>query len=252
MLAGLKRKFPKLDVNEVLRGAQISTSYPKGLVHHQLEFGGDASGRSIVKSVLALAHHAGVPTGGCQDALAYLRDPAGSPCFGYYYASDLVTNRPAEVPLHCVGIDANPESGLILGYAEYYGLQRVVLCLGRNYSGERLRACHAVDPRSGVQLDLSVQLSFSESDIQEIYDYKMIPDGAVSNAFAEVLPAALKRQFEVERSRVIDQAVAYAFANCGAKPGEMLTKEHIQKLSRLVAEKITPFVLHHRAKRDPP
>lgn len=245
MLAGVKRKYPKLDVDRILADAKMSTAYPEGLVHHQLEFGGAISGRSVVKSVLAMAHHAGIPTSLCHDALDYLRNPAATPCFGYYQATDLVLDRPPEVPLNCVSVEANPDTGLILGYAEYFGVQRVVVCLARRYAGGPVRACYAVDPRSGTRLDLSIRLGFSEAEIDAIYDYKMIPDGAIQEAFAKVMPAAIKKKFEAERDRVTREAVEYAFANCGAKPGEMLTEEHVKRLSRLVVEKLTPFILHN-------
>ena len=249
ILAGVKRKYPKLDVDRILADAQMSTSYPKGLVHHRLDFGGEISGRSIVKSVLAMAHHAGIPTDICHDALGYLRNSSATPCFGYYQATDLVLDRPPEVPLNCVSVEANPDTGLILGYAEYFGVQRVVVCLGRRYAGGPVRACYAVDPRTGTRLDLSIRLGFGEAEIKAIYEYKMIPDGAIQEAFAKVMPAAIKRKFEAERDRVVGEAAEYAFANCGAKPGEMLTEEHVTKLSRLVAEKLTPFILHNVARR---
>lgn len=248
MLAGVKRKYPNVDIDRILAGAQVSRAYPKGLVHHRLEFGGQVSGRSIVKSVLAMAKHAGVLISVYQDALNYLRDPVAAPCFGYYQATDLVTDRPPEVPLHCVSVEANPDTGLILGYAEYFGVNRVVVCLGRRYTGARVEACYAIDPRTGVPLDVSVRLGFNEAEIDAIYDYKMIPDNAIQDAFANVMPAAIKKKFEANRNRVTKDAVEYAFANCGARPGEMLTEEHVTKLSKLMIEKLTPFVLHNLAR----
>jgi len=248
MLAGVKRKYRNVDIDRILADAQMSTAYPKGLVHHCLEFGGELSGRSIVKSVLAMAHHAGIPTSLCHDALDYLQDPSAAPCFGHYQATDLVVDRPPEVPLNCVGVEANPDTGLVLGYAEYFGVYRVVVCLSRRYAGGRVQECYAIDPRTGVKLDLSISLGFSEAEIKAIYDYEMIPDGAIQEAFAKVMPAAIKKQFEAERERVTTEAVEYAFANCGANPGEMLTKEHVKKLSRLMAEKLVPFILHNLAR----
>ena len=252
MLAGVKRKYPTVDVDQILADAQMSTSYPKGLVHHRLEFGGEVSGRSVVKSVLAMAHHAGVPATACRDALDYLRNSSAAPCFGYYQATDLVLDRPPEVPLNCVSVEANPDTGLILGYAEYFGVHRIVVCLGRRYEGSRVQACYAVDPRTGTQLDLSIRLGFTEAEIAAIYDYKMIPDGAIQEAFARVMPAAIKAQFEEERNRVTSEAVEYAFANCGAKPGEVLTEDHVKKLSRLATERLTPFILHNLARSPMP
>ena len=94
MLAGVKRKYPSVQVDRILSDAQRVTTYPKGLVQHRLELGGAISGRSIVKTALAMAHYAGVPTGGCHDALNYLRNSEASPCFGFYQATDLVVDRP--------------------------------------------------------------------------------------------------------------------------------------------------------------
>jgi hypothetical protein len=248
MLEGVKRKYPNANIDQILSGAQHSTVYPKGMVHHQLGIGGEVSGRSIVKSVMALAHHAGVPIRACGDALNYLRDPAAPPCFGYYQATDLVSTRSAEVPLHCVSVEASPDTRLILGYAEYFGIHRVVVCLGRNYADDRVRSCYAIDPRTGERFDLSVRLAFTEAQIEDIYAYKMIPDGAIEEAVAKVMPAALKKRFEAEQDRVFKEATEYAVANCGAKPGDMLTEEHVKKLSHLMVKKLTPFILHNIAR----
>jgi len=60
-----------------------------------------------------------------------------------------------------------------------------------------------------------------------------------------VVPTALKRKFEAEKNRVIHDAVQYAFANCGAKEGEILTAEQVKRLSGLAIEKMMPFILHN-------
>lgn len=251
VLAGLKRKYPDIDVEKELAQAQVTTAYPVGAIHHQLDFGGAVSGRSIVKSALALAHKINIPLESCAEAVTYLRQAEAPACFGYYYASDLLAQRPAEVPLHCVAVDADPKTGLVLGYAEYFGIHRVVLCLGRTHKGSAIKGVYAIDPRNGKKLDLKVHLRFSEREIEAIYAYEMIPDGSMQAAFASVFPAVLKRQHEAERARVIGAAVEYAFANCGAKPGEMLTEEHIKKLSGLIGQRMTPWLLANIQRRRP-
>jgi hypothetical protein len=66
-----------------------------------------------------------------------------------------------------------------------------VVCLGRRYAGGRIQACYAVDPRTGIQLELSITLGFSEAEIEAIYDYKMIPDGAIQEAILHNLARSL-------------------------------------------------------------
>jgi hypothetical protein len=244
LLEGLRRKNSDIDVEAVLASAEVRHSYAKGMVHFQLEFGNQLAGRSIVKSMLSLAHDAGIAVDRCHDALAYLREADGAPCFGYYWDRDVVAERPPAVPLHCVAIEASPETGLILGYAEYYGIYRAVGCLGRGFTGERTRHVYALDPRTGAALDLKVDLSFSATDIESIYEDNQVNPEVLRAAFGRVFGPELQAQHEAERDRVLKEAVAYAWANCGAKEGEMLTHEHRHTISRLFAERVVPLVLH--------
>lgn len=245
ILKGVKQKYPNINTEQLLANAEFSSSYPTGMVHHQLDFGGEVSGRSIVKSALALAHHTGIHANLCNDAIQYLRDPAASACFGYYQATDLVANRPLETPLHCVGINANPLTGLILGYAEYFGIYRVVICLGKGYCGDVVESSYAIDPRTGKELNLSINLNFNQCEIDAIYRYEMIPDCAIEAAWHAVMPAALKKKDDVERERVIADSIEYAFKNCGAKYGEILTEDQVKKLSSLMLEKLSPYIMHN-------
>jgi hypothetical protein len=250
VLEGLKRSHPGIDIDGTMANLQMTTTYPQGAVHFQLDFGNELAGRSLVKSTLALAHQANIPIDSCGDALSYLRQSDGTPCFGYYYVRDLITERPAETPLHCIAIEASPETGLILGYAEYFGIHRAVVCLGRGFAGEPARAVYAIDPRTGTTLDLTIHLAFSADEVEAIYEYKMIPEGAMQEAFGNVFAPALKAQHEAERDRVVREAAKYAFANCGAKEGDMLTEEHMKILSFLFAQRVTPMLLHASGARD--
>jgi hypothetical protein len=108
---------------------------------------------------------------------------------------------------------------LLLGYIEYFGVQRVVICLSDNYGDGAINRTHAIDPVTGCELKMAVELPFSTADVEVIYDYKLIPEGAFQKAFSVVLPGAVKKQYEAEKDRVIEEAVGYAFANCGAKRG---------------------------------
>ena len=235
LLEGLKRKNPDIDVEAELANVEVQYSYASGAVQLQLGFGGELAGRSLVKSALALAREAGIPIDECGDALNYLRSTDGVPCFGYYFIDDLVTDRPQETPLHCVAIDANPTTGLILGYAEYFGIHRAVACLGRGYSGDAVKRIYALDPRTGAELDLSLHLDFSAADIEAIYDYQMDDVAGRQLAFAAVFGPALAAHHESEWKRVAKAALGYAWANCGATENEILTEEHKRTVSRLFA-----------------
>ncbi|HUN96387.1 MAG TPA: HNH endonuclease, partial [Bradyrhizobium sp.] len=244
VLQGVKRKYPKVDVEAALAGAETRRSYAKGIVHIDLNFGGILSGRSLVKSALALAYSAGLSIEQCGDALSYLRQADAEPCFGYYYVDDLVDGRPSATPLHCVAIDANPGTGLILGYVEYFGIHRAVVCLGRDYAGDRLRSVYALDPRTGQALDIAVRLDFGVADVRAIYDYERDDAKKRQEAFGAVFGPALGTHHAAERDRVIRDSLNFAWANCGGVPDQPLTAEHIARLKELFVDRATPWWKH--------
>ncbi len=166
------------------------------------------------------------------------------PCFGYYHDTDLIECRPAGVPLHCLSADANPATGLILGYSEYFGFHRFVCLLGQGYRGPAIQNTYAIDPRTGAELDLRVHIPFSRKDIEDIYAYRRTKLEDLKRAADAILGPAMQARMDAERKRVVSQAIDEAFASCGAKPGEALTPEQVQKLALVAAQKVAPFVLY--------
>ncbi|MFP8965238.1 HNH endonuclease [Pokkaliibacter sp. CJK22405] len=244
MLQGVKRKYPQVDLNELLDNAQYESSYCSDMLKFNLSFGGHKAGRSIVKSALALAVSSGIPTEVCVEATNYLRKEEGGACFGYFYEFDLIKNRPEGTPLHCVSIKGCSKTKQVIGYVEYFGVQRVVLCLSDTYEGENISNTYAINPITGEELNLVVKLDLSNRDIRQAYGYKKIPEGSVEAIFDKVISKGMKVSLEKEKDRVLNQAVKYAFENCGAKEGEILMPEHINKLAELVMENLEPFMSH--------
>lgn len=244
MLQGVKRKYPQIDLNELLDNAKSESSYCSDMLKFNLSFGGCEAGRSIVKSALALAVSSGISAEICVEAKSYLRNEEGEACFGYFYESDLVKNRPEVIPFHCVSIKGCSKTRQVIGYVEYFGVQRVVLCLSSSYEGDDISNTYAINPITGQELNLDVELNLSNEEIREAYNYKKIPDGSVEDAFDKVIPTGIKTSFDKEKDRILNEAVQHAFKNCGAKEGELLMPEHINKLTTLMMEKLEPFILH--------
>jgi len=143
-----------------------------------------------------------------------------------------------------VAIDASPETGLILGYVEYFGNHRAVVSLGRDYAGDRLRSVYALDPRTGQTLELAVRLDFSVADVRAIDDYERDDAEKRQEAFGAVFGPALGTHHAAERDRVIRDSLNFACANCGGVPDQPLTAEHLPRLKELFADRATPWWKH--------
>ena len=251
LIRDLKRKFPQLDEGAVFGQVESQDSYLAGTVIHNLGIGGEIAGRSIVKSCAAMAAYSGIDWSRCTQAIAYIRNSDARPCFGYYNQKDLVSGRVDGTPMHCLGVSADPSSGLILAYAEYFGLHRAVACLGEGYDGPPIRAAYALDPIDGSELAVEVALPFSRSDINEIYEYRRYDPALMKASGDAVLGPLMRRNYDRERERAIGRGVDRGFRECGAKEGDFLTEEHVQFIARCVADEMARFLLHVRPERRP-
>jgi hypothetical protein len=250
MLKGVARKYPQLDINELLEKAKTVSTYPQDQIRLNLSFGGLDAGRSFVKTALALLSTTSASPSECEHAVQFLKEEQAEPCFGYYYEKDLVVGRPTGVPVHCVHVNGDPDSQLVRGYLEYFGVMRVVMCLSSSYSGDEFSATYSVNPVTGEELDLAVDLDLTSSEITKAYDYEMWDGNAVRQAMGAVIGPTLENQHEEEKERVLNEAVQYAFDNCGAIEGEELTEEQRKRWVSLLWEKMEPWIVHQIAGRQ--
>lgn len=238
-LARAKKEFPKLDVDKQFNQAKVEDDFSVKVLKTSFECIEDKqSGRSVIKSCLALATYHGIKTQICSAGLEYLRNPDAKPCFGYFYARDLVPNRPLDTVFHCVAIAGYKESGQLLGYIEYFGIHRIVAILSDNYEGQNFTHVYAIDPISARDIKIEVNLFLSKKDIEDIYSNNQLYDGSMDKAFQQVMPIIQANKNRKREKQIIDKAFEYAWDNCGANKDEILTEEHIRNLSDLFAEKI--------------
>lgn len=253
ILKGVKRKYPNFDLESAMANSGVQSRYSKSPLNFSLEFGGPLSGRSLVKSVLCFAAVNGVVARDCTNAKQYLAKDGAEACFGYWYESDLILHRPEGVPLHCVAVSNQGTDGQLLGYIEFFGVRRMIVCLAESYSGEPVHASYCIDPRSSERIDIEFDLALDRADIQATYNYERIPDGSIERAFDLILRHAVKRSAVTARDQAIDRAVQYAFSNLGVDEGAILTEQDVEKLTSLVMHELTPYLTHvigNRRRRD--
>ena len=248
ILKGIKRKYPTIDINQAISSYEEHSSYISGMLKFNLSFGGQKTGRSVVKSVMALAVESGVNPKDCDNAREYLLNEHSELCFGYYYEKDLVTNRPDGIPIHCVFVKGDPNTRQLIGYAEFFGFQRMIVCLSEKYDGGEFTNCYSIDPVNGKELDVKVDLCISSENIKAVYNYEKIDHDLYKEAIEKVISMGVQNSFKREMNRVIDQAMEHISLNFSAKEGEILTDEHVEELVRLFMEKMEPFIIHNTSR----
>lgn len=102
-LEDLRKDYPQIDVDEEMGKVQDVETYSNVPVEITTDVAGPCSGRSIVKSAVALACKAGLNPGDCDAAIKYLQNEEveyDEDGFWRYYQGDLVKNRKVGSPVH--------------------------------------------------------------------------------------------------------------------------------------------------------
>jgi hypothetical protein len=244
LLQRAKSQYPNLDVEAVKKSLHEREDDTPRVVHTSVEFGGNESGRSLVKSCLALAFTKGIGIDECPHADLYL-NKNGPANYGYFYDKDLVLNRPVDSIFHCVSVIGNADSKMLLGYVEFFSVHRVVVCFSDAYEGESFNTAYAIDPRTGLELQLTVELPFTKEDIVQIYDYERMSYDGRTKAMEDFMRIGYAASLERQRDRVFENAIKYGLKACGLKEGDVISVEQAEKLSSLIVEKITPYLLRN-------
>ena len=247
ILMGLKKKHPEIDVDATLASAISTYSYMTEPVRMNVTVGGPDAGRSVVKSAFALAVASGAAASDCDEAKRYLVSGEGRP-FGYFNEVDLVERRPPGSVVHCVAVNST-DDGLLLGYVELFSAFRIVVCLSSNYNGNHISAIYAIDPVEASELDVAVRLNFSRGDLLDIFKGRRILNGSVAQVLNEIIPDAIRREFEREKRKVINCAITDAWEKLNLPPDTILTPEHIGKFSNIFAQGMIPFIRHYVQQR---
>ena len=150
-----------------------------------------------------MVYDAGFDISHCKEAELYLLK-GGTPCFGYFNERDVVKNRPEKVFFHCVHVRGVPERRQLLAYVEYFGWLRIIASLSNSYAGEVFSHCYAVDPVSGNELDLDIELDVDRGELSEIYDYRKVDPEEMRRALGELVGAWREMDLKRARAHAID------------------------------------------------
>jgi len=239
----LIKEHPEVKLEDVMAQAREECTYLNDYVIIPLNYGGPERGRSFVKTTLALCAEAGINSRSAEKALNYLLGEDSEACYTFYYSRDLVVERPAESILHVVSIQGDPETGLLLGYVEYFSTCRVVVVLSEDYSGDRIQHSYSLDPIAGCELNVTVSFPFDRDNIRKIFIDEETAKQGLSEALADTLRIAQNRSVNAEIRKICEVTLEEVAKELRMTTRALLSNNHPLFYERLQS-KMTPFIEH--------
>jgi hypothetical protein len=244
MLRGLAAKHPEINVEEMLSNLKSNSEFLDSPITFGVGFGDPLGGRSMVKTAIAMASHIGVTPSACDLALPYLLDKNSDAPYGLFYERDLVSKRPTNYTPHIVSVRGDPINGYLWGYVEYFGLARIVVPLSESYDGAPVSSTYAFNPANGKEIDIGVDLSFSDDEIERIKANEAYTDeqyaAVAHSSFGIVYFRSVRRQVK----KTFAESAAYAASKLGINYGEVIPPEQATEFAQYLTEKLQPLIIH--------
>ncbi|WHU85416.1 HNH endonuclease [Pantoea agglomerans pv. betae] len=237
------KKHPSLNQQDLMDNLVLKNSYLNGdALVFQPNFGGDDSGRSLVKTILAFSAKVGIDPFLCNKAIDYLsRD--GEPNFGYYYSDDVIINRSFEKPMHCLAVHADPATGLVIGYLEYFGVWRIISLMSDCYSGDEIKKSYYIYPENSEDGEFDFTLPFDKEVLTASYNYEKYDPEILHAAFGVFLKYCQVKDREREQERIIAQAWNDALEKMNLKEGDEFTEAQMLEFSRYITNSLHPYMM---------
>ena len=241
-LRNMAKKYPQIEVDKALQNARMTRTFNRDPWMIRIDARADAE-RSIIKSLVAMAAYHGIELESLEHAHQYLLSD-GPPCFGWLNDVDVVVNRPPKLFFHGVFIKGDPETQQLLGYVEYFGHQRFAACLSSTYNGDPIDCGYAIDPVTGRELALQVDLTVPSEQIPAIYRNERFSNAVLRDALNRLLAYWSKKDIDRAISDAVQDALEYAYSESDVKESENVTDEEARVLSERFGERIRPALEH--------
>ena len=230
-IRGIKKKYRVEEIR-----VEEGVDYHNHVYALKWNIGGADTCRSIMKTAVALAVEGRIAPSDCNVARRLLADST-VPCsssLGYFYSNehDVIEERPVPV-LHCVAINGDPTTEKLIGYVEYFGAFRMVAVLSDCYRGTAFAKNYAIDPISGMDIELNVNLGFVQQQIQDILDDKYydkrVRYSAVSTLAHIAIDRRLKKEDEFVAKAIVQMAAAARLQGADLDSLDRFTEEVMDK-----------------------
>jgi len=229
VLTGFKRKYPSLNVEEILEIAVPRQEYiPR--VNINMSFGDEE-----LRSACKMAMNYYMYHGGKRDLIAhlipYIQDGCENQYVGYYYPDKLIaTSKPSESFIHTLFVKGNPQEEILYGYIELYNAFRLIILLSDSYRGEFFQKVYSFDVLSRKEVDKEINIDVCRKEILNLVNNSEPPVEKIASAIKVLVDAIKLNQI----NKAINKVIEDFFQNIaeGTIFDEKMSQELISNLSK--------------------
>jgi hypothetical protein len=247
ILKGLNKKYPKINVEETLKNAEMKRKYLDDEVHYSTDIGGEESFRSVCKTSVSFYMHTGGKREYIQDLIPYIKGDIEIDRVYFFYDEEVISKDNGQI-IHGLVLRGNSREKVLYMYVEYFNAFKFLVLLNDNYQGVNVNESYVFDLLNQAEIEPAVTLNLTRARIIRAITEKTLPIEKMRESLNQIMPVILDKQ----RKEVISDFASRALENSLMKypEGVLITEEMINELTREFMKEITPWLIHILKKND--
>jgi hypothetical protein len=244
ILKGLKRKYPQLDIDSILSGAQEKELYIDEPLHSNISVGGPEANQSIVKSAIDFYLFKQNSRINILQIISNLKYGNSNLDVEPINLEKSIYEIDKNSVCHFIAIIGDEVESVLYSYVEYFGIYGFIVKLNMDYTGPEIFDTYCFDVLKGKEVHPKTN-NFIDS--RSIRDYSLPKSDPRFDVLRErvgrVLTIAFKRQNDNEIGRIAKKSWEESL---GKYPeGTIITSEIASELSSAVYKNMMPYILRN-------
>lgn len=238
VMNGLKRKYPKLDVETEISKAKIDEVYlPEIKVNFSI--GGENTFRSICKAAINYYMLCGGDGSLIKHLIPYIEGHSENKNVYYFYPQNEVFYKGEEEIFHSLILIGEPSNNKLFVYIEYFNEIKFIVMLNENYEGPSIYNSYHYDVVSNKEVDFGRKFIITTRDLKRYVRFEPNVDTIIKR-----VSHLLQRLDKVKVSRRISEITSTAMEVVKSRYPESEYEYFTPEMSNLFAnEVVNKFIL---------
>lgn len=237
---GLNRKYPQIDIEDILQNAVVTTDYLKEPIKVTQTIGGEKALNAIVKIALNYCIYITKDFSFLKHIIDILKNGTKNELCKHYYPNKLYKKEKEEI-CHLIHIQSNKKNKNIIAYVEFFSSYSFLILLSNNYTGKNIKSTYCFDLNHKKVLSKTIDLKLSTLNFENLSVISPNDYNTITEKMDRVVRIGLQKQTRKELSDLISQCVDDIFAKkYGHEP--IITQQMTNELSTHIAFEFVKFI----------
>lgn len=241
VLRGLNRKYPNINIEELISKAEDRIEYINEPFHFSLTFGGMGAFRSVCKSAINFYIYKGGNRDNIIHLIPFLKSEIDlNIVWTYYPEIRIIKDMNDDEVIHGIIIKGNNINKILYGYLVYFNSIKYLVKLNDNYNGSDIEFSYFFDVSLNQEVFKKFDIELSKNEIDHIINEKQPPYEQLKNEHEALLGIIQKVQKDDHFNEIFNKAWERSIVKY--PEGTIMTEEMIKELVYRFLEEIIPLI----------